>query len=312
MRLDPTGTLRDRKHASAPGWLRAALLYFFLLAAGALQAQTAQVFAVDGVAIRGYDPVAYFEGAPAAGSDAFSHEWKGARWKFSSERNLQRFIADPERYAPQFGGFCALGMAHGGAVPTDPTAFTVHAGKLYLNASHPVRETWAYDPDWMIERAMPKWAALQAPQPASAARQQQPQQGSPADGPAAGAADAQAPLALDGLDPVSYADPAGPVAGREDLSVVWSGRTWRFSDQRHRAMFESEPHHYAPQYDGHSALIVAHGGLVPGNPRLYTVVDGRLYLEIGPPPRETWRRNAQRLIERADRQWPALKAGAGR
>jgi YHS domain-containing protein len=282
--------------------LRVWIVVFGLLLAGIAYGQTSPVFATDGVALRGYDPVAYFDGAPALGSDAFSHEWNGVVWKFASARNRARFIADPERHSPRFGGFCALGMAHGGAVPTDPNAFTIHRGKLYLNATGAVRETWAYDPDWMIERAEPRWRTIRDSPPN---RGQRPPLQAQAD---AGAANAP-PLALAGFDPVSYFDASTPVRGREAITLVHNDRTWRFASKHHRTLFRKQPGKYAPQYAGFSALIVAHGGLVPADPMQYTIVDGRLFLELAPGPLETWRRNAPRLIERADKQWLALAPG---
>lgn len=280
---------------------RLCLLALLLSVSAMLHAQSPPLYAVDGVALRGYDPVAYFEGAATPGDEAYRHTWNGAVWKFASDEHMRRFVADPQRYAPQFGGFCALGMAHGGAVPTDPTAFTIHGGKLYLNASHAVRETWAYDPDWMVGRAEPRWQTLLGTVGGQPQRPRPQPQGD------AAAADA-IPLALGGFDPTSYFDATGPVQGASDITWVWQQRVWRFASNGHRARFKRNPHAYAPQYDGYSALIVAHGGLVPADPTRYTVVDGRLFLEIAPGPQETWRRNAAKLIERADRQWPQLVA----
>ena len=280
---------------------RLCLLVCALSFCGSLSAQSTPVFAVDGIALRGYDAVAYFDGQPAVGRDDFIHQWNGATWKFSSAEHLRRFTADPSRYAPQFGGFCALGMAHGGAVPTDPTAFSVHRGKLYLNASLAIRETWAYDPDWMIGRAEPRWETIRtAPQNRT---DRPPPQREDTD-----VTTPKAPLALGGFDPVSYFDSPAPMAGREEIVLIWDQRTWRFASKRHRAMFRKAPGKYAPQYDGFSALIVAHGGLVPGDPAQYSIVDGRLFLEIGPGPKDTWRRNAPRLIERSDREWPEISS----
>jgi hypothetical protein len=69
------------------------------------------------------------------------------------------FIEDPEKFAPQYGGYCALGMAHGGNVPTNPAAWTIHDGKLYLNMIEEVTITWRYNPDKLISRANLKWKA---------------------------------------------------------------------------------------------------------------------------------------------------------
>ena len=112
-------------------------------------------------AIDGYDPVSYFtDNRAERGSADITAKWNDAVWHFTSKAHRELFIADPEKYAPQYGGFCALGMAHGGDVPTDPEAWTIHAGKLYLNMMAEVSSTWRYNPDKLIERANVKWQAM--------------------------------------------------------------------------------------------------------------------------------------------------------
>jgi YHS domain-containing protein len=121
-----------------------------------------EVFVADALAIRGYDPVAYFTThEPVMGDPKYRHEWNGVAWQFASRDNLERFKADPARFAPQFGGFCAFGMSRGYKVGTDPAAFTIHDGKLYLNYSLPVRATWLKDTDAYVEKARGNWTTLE-------------------------------------------------------------------------------------------------------------------------------------------------------
>ncbi|MDP3294598.1 MAG: YHS domain-containing (seleno)protein [Nevskia sp.] len=104
------------------------------------------VFAPGGVAIRGYDPVAYFvDGKPTPGRDEFATDWMGAKWKFASQANLDRFKAEPAKYAPQYGGYCAYGTAKGHLAPTEPSAWSVVDGKLYLNYNEKVSKLWQKD-----------------------------------------------------------------------------------------------------------------------------------------------------------------------
>lgn len=136
------------------------LLTLCLIAGSALAAD--EVFVTDAGAIRGYDPVAYFTaGGPVQGDPQLRHEWNGVTWHFSNRENLEAFKADPVRYAPQFGGFCAFGMSRGYKVGTDPEAFTIHEGKLYLNYSLAVRATWLKDTAVYVDRADSNWAALE-------------------------------------------------------------------------------------------------------------------------------------------------------
>jgi YHS domain-containing protein len=254
-----------------------------------------RVFQVDGVALGGYDPVAYFDGKPLPGSANHQHESLGVTWRFASAANRARFVADPDRFTPEYGGYCALGMAHGGAVPTDPLAYTVHQGKLYLNSNQLVRITWSYARDWMISRADPNWQAW-LNRPATPAGDRRPPPPPP---------DRQ--LAAGGFDVTSYFEPAGPTLGDSAHTATWNGQVWRFRSAEHQARFENEPSRYAPQFGGLSPLILAHGDQVPGNPKIFTVFRGKLYFEVGDGPRDTWRRNAASITKRAAEQWKTLQ-----
>jgi YHS domain-containing protein len=115
------------------------------------------------VAILGYDPVAYFtEKKPVMGQDSLQHEWMGAKWKFSSQSHLDLFKAAPEKYAPQYGGYCAYGVAKGNLVSIEPDKFRVEGGKLYLNYNAEVQALWLKDPAGFIKQADAGFAALLA------------------------------------------------------------------------------------------------------------------------------------------------------
>ncbi len=113
------------------------------------------------VAIEGYDPVAYFaENAPVKGQKQFSHEWRGANWRFSSARNRDRFAAEPEKYAPQYGGYCAYAVANGSTAGIDPGQFSIVDGKLYLNYNAKIQKRWLEDRDNYIKSADQNWPAV--------------------------------------------------------------------------------------------------------------------------------------------------------
>jgi YHS domain-containing protein len=112
-------------------------------------------------AINGYDTVAYFTvGKPVIGKDTYVLEWMGAKWKFASQENLDRFKANPETYAPQYGGYCAFGVAQGYLVKVEPDQFTVLDGKLYLNYDADVQAKWRQDPVGYIKAADARFPAL--------------------------------------------------------------------------------------------------------------------------------------------------------
>ncbi|HVJ53427.1 MAG TPA: YHS domain-containing (seleno)protein [Aliidongia sp.] len=101
---------------------------------------------VEGVAIKGYDPVAYFTGGrPRLGDPKITAEFDGATWRFATEAHRKAFVADPAKYEPDFGGFCAYGVAHGNKVDIDPAAYTIVNDRLYLNVTLDVRRMWLKD-----------------------------------------------------------------------------------------------------------------------------------------------------------------------
>ena len=112
-------------------------------------------------AVSGYDVVAYFtDGAPREGVDEFATEYMGARWLFASQENLDRFVADPEAYAPQYGGYCAYAVSQGNTASGDPEQWSIVDGKLYLNYSARVKRRWEQDIPGYIEAADANWPTV--------------------------------------------------------------------------------------------------------------------------------------------------------
>jgi YHS domain-containing protein len=114
-----------------------------------------------GVAIKGYDPVAYFTmDKPVRGNNNFEYEWKGAKWRFSTENHMKLFIKDPDKYAPRYGGYCAYGVAVDALFDIQPEAWSIVDSKLYLNKNLDVRETWKKDIPGNIKKADMNWPGV--------------------------------------------------------------------------------------------------------------------------------------------------------
>lgn len=122
------------------------LAFTLLLQAAAARADGAINTNQSPYAIGGYDPVAYFtDGKPVAGKPEHSASLRGARWLFASATHRARFLENPERYLPQYDGYCAYGASRGYLVKVDPLAFTIRDNRLYLNYSLEIREQWLAD-----------------------------------------------------------------------------------------------------------------------------------------------------------------------
>ncbi len=135
-----------------------AALAFLPLVARAEKPVNATVF---GIAIKGYDPVAYFTDAnPVKGESNFLFDWNGAIWRFASAANRDTFKAAPEKYAPQFGGYCAWAVSQGYTAGIDPAAWKIVNGKLYLNYSLEVQKKWEGDVPGFIAKADVNWPKL--------------------------------------------------------------------------------------------------------------------------------------------------------
>lgn len=141
---------------------RSALLAAALAFAAPLpaQAKSPEIFTglISSTAVGGYDPVAYFtEGKPVAGKSGITHSWKGVTWRFASEKNREAFKADPEKYAPQYGGYCAWAVSQGYTAKGDPAQWTIVGGKLYLNYNASVKKTWEKDTSANIASGDANW-----------------------------------------------------------------------------------------------------------------------------------------------------------
>ena len=112
----------------------------------------------NGLAIRGTDPVAYFtQGSPVAGKPEFAHNWSGATWLFANEEHRDLFAANPEQYAPQYGGFCAWAVSQGYTASIAPQAWKIVDGKLYLNYNKGIQRRWEKDIPGNIKKANSNW-----------------------------------------------------------------------------------------------------------------------------------------------------------
>lgn len=140
-----------------------AALVFVCLAPLAARAASPEIFTglVKGVAVGGYDPVAYFaDHKPVPGKADITYSWKGATWRFASTQNRDSFKANPENYAPRYGGYCAYAVSQGATAKGDPQVWKIVDGKLYLNLSPSVQKLWEKDIPGYIKAADKNWPGV--------------------------------------------------------------------------------------------------------------------------------------------------------
>jgi hypothetical protein len=119
------------------------------------------LYTIGGLALSGYDPVAYFsDGKPVKGQPEYAIQWGGARWQFATTANRDAFIASPGRYAPQYGGYCAYAVSKGYTASADPMVWRIVADRLYLNYSKSVQGLWEQDIPDHIAKANGNWPAV--------------------------------------------------------------------------------------------------------------------------------------------------------
>ncbi|MGD8701804.1 MAG: YHS domain-containing (seleno)protein [Desulfosarcina sp.] len=136
---------------------------FFSVAAPSLAETKSEIYKNwRGVAIKGYDPVAFHnEGRPVKGSKAHTLEWKDARWRFASAENRDLFEADPNKYAPRYGGYCAWAVSEGYTASVDPeNAWNIVDGRLYLNYNVEIKQKWEKDIPGHIQKADANWPGV--------------------------------------------------------------------------------------------------------------------------------------------------------
>ena len=126
--------------------------------AGSAASPVPAVNTKDGFALKGYDPIAYFTvGQPTKGVDQYTYRWKGVTYRFTSAENLQRFKADPEKYLPQYGGYCAYAMSLDRIADIDPYRWAIVGGKLYLNNGFIAQDLWSLNKSGNISSADRNW-----------------------------------------------------------------------------------------------------------------------------------------------------------
>jgi YHS domain-containing protein len=253
----------------------------------------------DGLALQGYDPVAYFTVAkPTKGSDDYTATYQSATYRFVSAANRDAFKAEPARYAPQFGGYCAYAASINKLSPISPDQWEIIDGRLVLQHNKRATDAWKKDPPGNLIKADANWPGLVAKNGANVSKTLVNVDG---DG-----------VAIMGYDPVAYFTISAPTKGDPSIAAIYNGATYHFANAEHKEMFEREPAKYAPQFGGYCAYAASINKLSPIDPQFWSIENDRLLLQHTKKAYDLFYDDPQKSLANADRNWPGLVAKRGK
>ena len=246
----------------------------------------------DGVALQGYDAVAYFtDNRPVQGSPKLRSRYKGAIYQFASADHKAMFDAAPAKYEPQFGGYCGYAASINRLSPIDPKIFQVLDGRLVLQHNQKAWNLWNEDVPANLSKADTNWPGLV--------------ERNGTGGKVLVNVDKDG-VALEGHDPVAYFTIGKPVAGDPEIDTVYNSARYYFSSKENRETFERAPAHYAPQFGGFCGYAASINKVSPVDVNIFQIIDDRLVLQHTPKAYALFNEDPHANLKKADLNWPGL------
>lgn len=288
-----------------------------------------EIMILDGYAIGGYDPVSYFNEKPEKGDESIAFEWKGAKWLFTSDESRQLFKANPEQYAPQYGGWSVRSLSgtggEGFAAQSMPeSAWLVSEGKLYF-FGHPYSiKMYGKYPEYLkkdLEQVELQWPRIRK-EVLSGAKVFWPKLASRNffDSHEVRPVLSQTEImvlkdgyAIGGYDPVAYFKASEARKGKESIAFEWNDAKWLFSSEEYRDLFKASPEKYAPQYGGWCAYGISGHNDGPGygaqsRPEdSWTIIDDKLYFNWNPGVTNMFLKEKEAFIKQGDIEWERIR-----
>jgi YHS domain-containing protein len=258
-----------------------------------------------GVIIDGYDPVAFFtDNKPVKGDEQFQIKYEDATYHFSSQEHLDLFKANPEKYKPQFGGWCAYAVSLGRIAPIDVNTFSIVNSRLVIQHNQRAVNGWNKDVQGNLSLADKYWPSVSE----SGGKQIQTE----AERAFLNNADKEGVI-LQGYDAVSYFSDNSAQRGNAKYSTRYNGATYWFVSEAHAAMFKDHPEMFAPQYGAYCGYAMSLNKLRPIDPTIFQIVDGRLILQHTQEAYVQFNKDVPGNTAKADANWPGqVKKHAGK
>lgn len=259
----------------------------------------------EGIILDGYDPVAFFtDNKPVKGDAKFQFTYDKAIYHFASQEHLDLFKADPEKYKPQFGGWCAYAVSLGRVAPIDVNTFSIVNRRLVIQHNQRAVNGWNKNVQGnlaLADKYWPKVSEKGGKQITTDAEKGYLNNTDP-DG-----------VTLQGYDAVAYFTQMKAVKGDPKYSARYNGATYWFSSEANAAMFKDHPEMFAPQYGAFCGYAMALNKLRPINPEIFDVIDGRLILQHSEDAYTRFHKDVAGYVEKADGNWPGqIKKHAGK
>jgi len=231
-------------------------------------------------ALDGYCPVCYIAAGKAnKGKAEFASKYEGKTYYFVSKDVKGMFDAEPTKWLPQYDGYCAFGISLNKKFESDPTVFTVDNGKVYLNKDAEIGKKFRQDQAKLIKQADVNWKNIMMQ---------------------------EAKPALGGYCPVCYIAAGKANKGKAEFSSKYEGKTYYFVSKDVKGMFDAEPTKWLPQYDGYCAYGISLGKKFESDPTVFTVENGKVYLNKDAEIGKKFRSDQAALIKQADVNWKKL------
>lgn len=249
----------------------------------------------DGLAIQGYDPVAYFTDNKAVkGKINIASQYNGAKYLFASAEHKALFDDDSAKYAPAYGGYCGYAASIHRLSPISPEWFQIEDGKLILQHNKKAFDLFNKELKENVARADANWPSLVA-------------KNGVVGGKTLVLTDKRG-VALGGYDPVTYFANGAPMKGNAKIEATFNGALYYFVSQDNRATFEKEPMKYAPAYGGFCGYAASVGKVRPADPLIWSIVDGQLIVQHTKGADGLWKKDVAGNKAKADKYWPLLVA----
>ncbi len=253
-----------------------------------------------GVILDGYDPVAFYtDNKPVLGDEKFQTPYQDAVYYFATQEHLDLFKANPEKYKPQFGGWCAYAVSLGRVAPIIINTFSIVDGRLVIQHNERAVKGWNKDVAGNLAKADKYWPKVSGKHGKQITTDEEKNYLNNVD---------KDGVILQGYDAVAYFTDNKAVMGSEKYFARYNGATYWFSSETNASMFKDHPEMFAPQYGAFCGYAMSLGKLRPIDPTIFQVENGKLYLQHSQDAYKRFNKDLNSSIEKADGYWPKIVA----